>query len=875
MQAGKPRRARQLLESWFLYDGFGGSDLYDRVRPRQNDDGDTRWVPPSVPSDRRHGQNWPLWRTHFELDQLRQESRLRIAANSYATGLLKNLVNNVIGKGFSYKARPNLNDDQKPDEELQQLVDKTQEVIDRFLRVNNWNGSIDPRGNLTMSGNREREAFRRVKRDGEAFLRFHFQDNGSTVVRWIEPEQVRDQGGALVAVGWSFGIRHRMEPVEDVETSEEFSVFWQDVSAKGAEGGHDADHGSYECVDADEVLHLKGPDTDSTIKRGTPAFVYDVGAALDRAAKVQRNASMGAQIRAATAEIWQHHTATQASISNLASGLAAYKATDAATGQQVNVERIRPGTIRRIPEDQELVPNPQDWSESYLAAGQGDLRQAAAAACAPEFWMAETSSGNYSNLESAAAPAVRDGQCEQEYYKTAYTRAVWKAVEWAAECGLLGVSAEQLAELVVIEAEAPAVLHRNELEKAQEDQILVQLGVKDRQTCAEERGLDWGKVQQANQEYTDQQGAQGMPLGMPDENGNLPPGQFGQQQQGGQQDPFGGGQGGQGVPPPRTPQLPEGLFEAVLQEAGFTGVDRHGHHWMQGKQVKKQKAQAKGRQQARQQAAPAKKTAPAAAAPPGKKGPNPGVIKTGVSPEILPHPGSVLAVAKAAGGVGGKVGAAVGAAEHWVHHKLAQGLDKLPPAVGKNARRVWNVLMATYSGGYDAVKAYGVEMGKSEAEATRIAGIVSAVDAVLAKPAVLGAELTGIPGLSLAVGYVPIASTAYLGVAAARHPIKVARAAVAAAKGFLDRVANPDKYKATAQKHHEGKEAQPRFDQNAVGKLWDQLDHLDDEAKEWYTALLYAAVDYTGGNLNGAVQLATDVLHSEPIPEVDLDQDDE
>jgi hypothetical protein len=434
-----------------------------------------------------------------ELDQLRQQARIRCATNSYAIGLLANLTNNTIGKGYSYTVTPIVDPGAtEPRPERQNTVLLAQKVVDDFCRLNNWNGAIDPRGTLVISGSRERETYRRVKRDGEAFLRYFFQDNGSTVVRFTEPEQIRDPGGVNWADGWSWGIKHQMQPYEDVETPIEYAVVWQDPSAKG--GKEPA--GTVDYVPADEMLHLKGPDTDGQVKRGTSAFVYDTGRALDRAAKVQRNASMGAAVRAATAEIWQHATATQAGISSMVANLAEFSRSNAQTGKLEQYERIHPGSVRRIPAGQELVQPPGDQSESYLTAAQGDLRQAAAGQCAPEFWMAETSSGNYSNLESAAAPAVRMGQCEQEYFKAAFARAIWKAVEWAAKCALLP---PDIADMVTIEVEAPAVLHRNELEKAQEDQIGVQVGWLDRQTACESRGLDWDTVQQRNDEFNDQQ----------------------------------------------------------------------------------------------------------------------------------------------------------------------------------------------------------------------------------------------------------------------------------------------------------------------------------------------------------------------------------
>ena len=70
---------------------------------------------------------------------------------------------------------------------------------------------------------------------------------------------------------------------------------------------------------------------------------------------------------------------------------------------------------------------------------------------------------------------------------------------------------------------APAVLHRNELEKAQEDQILIGLGVKDRETACAERGLDWKQVQANNDEY-DQKQQEKMPQPVPGQPGQKPPG---------------------------------------------------------------------------------------------------------------------------------------------------------------------------------------------------------------------------------------------------------------------------------------------------------------------------------------------------------------
>jgi hypothetical protein len=571
LELKRVQHAEKLLESMWYWDDFGGSDLFDRVRPQSQDEGGERWVPPSVPSDRRHGADWPLWRTQAELDEYRQQARIRCASNSYAKGLLKNRVNNVIGKGFSYEAAaivPKGAEPAEPNPQQLQLEKDAQAVIDRFLKVNNWNGTVNPNGVLAVTATKERQTFKRVERDGEAFLRFfrgHGDDGKTTVLmRYIEPEQIRDTGGTLWTEGWSWGIQHQMDPFEDVETPVAYRVVYQDPTAKGSGEPKEP----WEDIPADEVLHVKGPETDSTVARGLSAFIWDTGRALDRAAKLQRNLSMAAAVRAATAEIWQQRQALSGQAAGLAAGLAEYTTTTR-NGQQLNIQRAYPGQVRRIDSGQELVDLPTDQSQSYLTAKMGDLQQAGSASCSPAFWLGDTENANYSNLESASAPAVREGQNEQEYYKTVNCLCVWKALLWAAEQGELP---QNIAELITVEVEAPSVLHRNELEKAQEDQISVQGGWKDRQTCAEERGLDWAKVQQRNDEWADQQAErqqQMQAMAMPGEDAGAP-----KPAGGDQQDQSASGALGAAQPD----RLGSDDWKSLLQESRLLEVDMQPPH---------------------------------------------------------------------------------------------------------------------------------------------------------------------------------------------------------------------------------------------------------------------------------------------------------
>jgi hypothetical protein len=515
VMAGKPKTARRLLESYFLWDGFGGSDLWDRLRPRSNDGDDgTVWLPPSIPSDRRHGANWPVWRNQVELDEYRAMSRARAASNCFAQGILLQKTNTVIGKGYDYKVKAAspwgkpIPEEQLSDED-KSYVRQVQQVVDGFCKLNHWNAVVNPGDKQALGGTRERECYRNVVVDGECFIRLHGQDDGTLIVRFLDAAQIREGGHYIPQQGWTYGIQHQMDPYEDVETYEQYAVFWPDASAKGGEGWGGQDYGTWEEINAAEILHLKGPDTPANVKRGLGLFLFDLGEAVDRAAKLQRNASIGAAVRAAIAETDQYDQATQAQISSMAQALAVRNQTDPLSGQSTPIERIRPGTIRRVPTGFTVAPASADNTASYLTGKDGDLQQAAAGSGIASFVLGGLESGNYSNFESASYPPVTNAQCEQEYYRLCFARVLWAAIRWAASCGQLP---DDVMERVLLQVEAPAVLHRNELEKSQEDQILIGLGVKDRQTACAERGLDWHQVQANNDEYDAEQQAKGLPI---------------------------------------------------------------------------------------------------------------------------------------------------------------------------------------------------------------------------------------------------------------------------------------------------------------------------------------------------------------------------
>lgn len=533
------RRVRDQLElqkleqmESILWDGFGGSDLWFSLRDRFGG-ADGQWgplVPLSVVTDRRKGQNWPLWRTEVELGELRQRARIVCQSNDAAICLLGNLQNHIVGKGFTYKCQPKKQLDKSPDDPgvqagagADQVVDAVQAFIDRFLAVNRWTATINP--SLLTSpgiGSRERETVRRTYRDGEAFLRLFQVDGGMTYVRFVEPEQITQNGGAnmLPELGWSFGIQHAMEPFEDEERTTAYHVQY-----KSLDSGEDA---MGEIVPAGEMVHVKLPDEDAAIKRGTPAFSFDTLDAFVRGTKLQRNLSVSAQIQAATAEIWKHNQGTASQISSIAQQLSERQITNPVTGKTENVERLRPGSIRRIPFGLEPVqPAYATGSKSeFIAVTQADFRAGSRAFQAPEYFTGDASNANYSSTKEAGTPWVIASEVIQTHFGAVFAFVVWKAIAYAVECGQLPAEALKVVELQV---EPTAVPPTDPLQAAQENQIYIQSKVKSRKTAQMELGLD-PDHENANIEEDEQRfGMGGNPLAammggdQGDSGGNNPP----------------------------------------------------------------------------------------------------------------------------------------------------------------------------------------------------------------------------------------------------------------------------------------------------------------------------------------------------------------
>lgn len=441
-----------LTESWGgLYDWASSPDAWMRARlGGQQDNG--RFLPPASPWDRAHGNEWPFWRTELERNLTLQNSRVCARTNSYAMGLIDNLINYLLGKGGSYKAfskelnKPPPEEDDEDQEQtgqqpvtesfsgldkhghqvkrgasatgvhklgqplgvsgqpkppgpkeqahkrrqkaIKRLVEVYQDFVDAFLKKNRWN-AIAPDNATVITESCERETVRRHFVDGEVFIWFHEERDGVADVTFIDPTQIRNPPGATSQDGWSHGIQHQMQPFESVEKVTAYCVYWKDPTTSAE---------AWDTIPAAEVIHMRGPRTPSDVTRGLPLLSYDIRASLERASRLQEYLSIGSRVRAAIADIWKH-TASATQVSSLAQGTpGSRQVTNAYTGQTDTIEATRPGTRLRVPAGQEPVNPPSATGTSeHMSVLDGDLKQAAAGVCFPEFMVsASAENGNYS-----------------------------------------------------------------------------------------------------------------------------------------------------------------------------------------------------------------------------------------------------------------------------------------------------------------------------------------------------------------------------------------------------------------------------------------------------------------------------------------------
>lgn len=406
-------------------------------------DGDSQpWLPVDTPAA-PGGQRGLPYQTEAELAAIRLQCRALAVENEFAINAIENRISYIVGTGHGYRVTA------KPGRHIpESLLWQAQEILAGFLRRNMWH-------------RRQQEIVRRRDRDGEVFLHFLPDPEGTLLVRFLEPEQISTPEAHRHDPAASFGILTRRHDPESVL-------------------GYFVDG---QFVPATDIQHRKA-NVDFNVKRGLPLF-YPVRKNLRRAEKLLRNMCAVAEIQSAIALIRRHSHLAWPAVEDFLKR----QGQSAGTLLPPLVRRFAPGTILDVYAGTEYeFPAAGIDAARFVAVLQAELRAIASRLVMPEFMLtSDASNANYASTMVAEGPAVKMFQRLQQELIEEDLQVIWRVLETAARIG--HIPPEVLRD-VDIQAIAPTLAVRDRLKEAQADWILVRAGAMSPQTMAMRHGLD-------------------------------------------------------------------------------------------------------------------------------------------------------------------------------------------------------------------------------------------------------------------------------------------------------------------------------------------------------------------------------------------------
>ncbi len=408
-----------------------------------------RWLPLEAPSPPGSQRGMPFT-TEAQLAAIRLECRALAVENEFAINGHENRVSYIVGTGHGYRITP------KPGRQLPETLQwHLQEILIRFLRRNMWH-------------RRQQEIVRRRDRDGEVFLRFFPDPEGTLLVRFVEPDQVSTPEAHRDDPAANFGILTKAHDVESVL-------------------GYFVDG---QLIPAEEIQHRKA-NVDANVKRGLPLF-YPVRKNLRRAEKLLRNMCAVAEIQSAIALIRRHSHLAWPHVHDF---VARSGQPSPLRGDQPFLRRLAPGTILDVYAGTEYeFPAAGIDASRFVAVLQAELRAIASRLVMPEFMLtSDASNANYASTMVAEGPAVKMFQRLQQELIEEDLQVMWRVLQTAAR---LGQIPPNVLRDINIQAIPPTLAVRDRLKEAQADAILVRTGAMSAQTMAMRHGLDPDREQQ-------------------------------------------------------------------------------------------------------------------------------------------------------------------------------------------------------------------------------------------------------------------------------------------------------------------------------------------------------------------------------------------
>lgn len=437
--------------------------------------------PPLFIESMKRGEVIPVYLNEWQLRVYRDRSRILVFNNEFALCGVENRANYIVGDdGFKYTARPEKQ--YKHDKQAQLLAARTQEFIDAFCELNEmpeWEG----------------ETVRRNDEEGETFIRLFPDSDGMSYLRNVEPEHIRAPNMDQWGPENSFGIATDPSDVMSVKG------YW--VVEKPLQSW------TPEKVEESEIVHFK-MNVKRNAKRGLPTF-YPVETNLRRCEDLLASMSHMAKSRAKIALIRTLTGATNDVAANFLRQLTDIQVTDPATGQELNLEQLRFGTVLTTggTAKYEFPPGNIGGNE-YVEVLQAELRAIAARLQMPEWMFTALADAKYSNAFVVEAPVLKAFSRIQKRLCRKFGSAkygthksiVWRAIDNAIAAGMLPA---EVRKFVVIDCKGPSLEARDKSGEATTNKTYVEMGVKTVPTVQSELGLD-PEQEQENQKKADDAG---------------------------------------------------------------------------------------------------------------------------------------------------------------------------------------------------------------------------------------------------------------------------------------------------------------------------------------------------------------------------------
>lgn len=474
----------QLLEGWGAEPGLGFPtswfDPFDLARFGWGVGGTAAggaWNAGS-PAARQDGGNHPFFWTETDLERSRGLARWLATCNLWATATLNDLTNYAIKLGFTYEAQPKKR--WAGDPVVKELSLAVQDVLDTFAETNR----------LPQV---EREAFWWSRPDGECIYRFFDQRDGTTLIRPVLPEQLRQPLGSPPEC--SYGIETDPRDILSLR------AFYLDYHGNSPD---QYAQGDFEEVPAEEIAYLK-LNVHSTVKRGLSDF-FCCAPAFDELDKLLRNMRITAGVQSAVAHYEKFTNLTSDALSQFAGkrkDLNRPQFQHPISGRDVPYEHHEPGQVRLINGNREFIPPPlAQNTTNHISILQAATRTLGRRWSMPEYMASgDASNANYSSTLVAGSPFVNEIECEQDRYRAYFLDWRWIAVRNAARAGLFTIgtrrfSFEEIRKLVDLHATPPQVAIANKQAEAAVDHQDLAARVTSLQALRAKRGLDNDKIRQ-------------------------------------------------------------------------------------------------------------------------------------------------------------------------------------------------------------------------------------------------------------------------------------------------------------------------------------------------------------------------------------------